>query len=109
MKLMQRTLNAIPVNQIFDLLPNYESVQEVAEDRPPKIKTFKPTLKSSSSSTMWQTSTTEPSPNNNQDQKIGSIRRARGRRFGRVRRIWKEELRVEQLKTASKRSHLNSG
>ena len=46
------------VNQIFDLLPHYESVQEVAEDLPSKIKTFKPTLKSSSSSTMWRTSTT---------------------------------------------------
>ena len=46
------------VNQIFDLLPHYESVQEVAEDLPPKIKTIKPTLKSSSSSTLWWTSTT---------------------------------------------------
>ena len=48
----------IEVSQIFDLLPHYESVQEVAEDLPSKIKTFKPTLKSSSSSTMWRTSTT---------------------------------------------------
>jgi len=32
------------VNQIFNLLPQYESVQEVAEDLSPKIKTLKANL-----------------------------------------------------------------
>ena len=33
------------VNQIFDLLPRYESVQEVAKDLSPKIKTLQANLK----------------------------------------------------------------
>ena len=33
------------VNQMFDLLPRYESVQEVAEDLSPKIKTLQSNLK----------------------------------------------------------------
>ena len=33
------------VNQIFDLLPKFESVQEVAEDLSPKIKTLQANLK----------------------------------------------------------------
>ena len=33
------------VNQMFDLLPRYESVQEVAEDLSPKIKTLQANLK----------------------------------------------------------------
>ena len=33
------------VNQLFDLLPCYESVQEVAEDLAPKIKTLQSNLK----------------------------------------------------------------
>ena len=32
------------INQIFDLLPCYESVQEVAEDLAPKIKTLQANL-----------------------------------------------------------------
>ena len=32
------------VNQIFDLLPRYESVQEVAKDLSPKIKTLQANL-----------------------------------------------------------------
>ena len=51
------------VNQIFALLPRFESVQEVAKRIClPRLRPYKPIWKSYNSSTMWKTSTASPSP-----------------------------------------------